>query len=314
MSLHSLCRTLAASLTLLTAGVAQATVVWGYSYSGAGVTGSGYLATADQPVGGAYAITGISGRIGTTPVERLLAAGTYGASGGGVLFSDNLLHPGQPALGLGGFTVQAGADLYNIYYNTDGQYYQLAGADCTSTCGTAGHLGTAVSFAATVLPSIDWAFSYEGAGVIASGVLTTLASPIGGHYQIVGLDGKRNGVAMNALFPAGTYGVSGGGVFFSDNLLSDVDPFLETGGFTFHAGSDRFNVYAIGDQYFDFAGADCLGSNCGQPGHMGTPIRFTLSQVPEPATLLLACTSLLGLAARRQRRHAGSRGAVPASA
>ena len=32
---------------------------------------------------------------------------------------------------------------------------------------------------------------------------------------------------------------SAGGVLISDNLLFPTDPFLDFGGFTFHAGSDR---------------------------------------------------------------------------
>jgi len=51
-------------------------------------------------------------------------------------------------------------------------------------------------------------------------------------------------------------------------------PFLQTGGVTFHAGSDRYNVYDLNGQYYDLAGADCGASNCGQPGHLGTPISF----------------------------------------
>jgi hypothetical protein len=301
MSRLSFGATIAASLFLAFAAPANATAVWGYSYAGTGVSGSGYLTTSSAPVAGAYPITGISGSVGATPVESLLAAGTYAASGGGLLISDNLLYAGTPALGAGGFTVRAGSDLYNVYF-TGGQYYQLAGADCAaSNCGTAGHLGNSVSFTASLLPSIDWAFSYAGAGVDASGILTTLATPVGGKYQIVGLSGTRNGQAMNALFPAGTYATSGGGLLISDDLLSAVDPFLETGGFTFHAGTDRYNVYDLNGQYFDLAGTDCGATNCGQPGHLGTPITFTLAEVPEPGTLALLGISLAGLAVTRRR-------------
>lgn len=58
------------------AASAQAGLVWSYSYSGTGVSGSGYLATTSTLTGGAYTITGISATLGTEPVESLLAPGT----------------------------------------------------------------------------------------------------------------------------------------------------------------------------------------------------------------------------------------------
>lgn len=277
-------------------------LLWSYSYSGVGVSGSGYLNTSDTLNGGAYTIEGISGNRGTLPVEYLLAAGTYPASGGGLLFSDNLLYPGSPHLGFGGFTASAGPDLYNVY-NTAGQYYELAGADCLATnCGQPGHLGTAITFSATLIPSLEWQFAYSGVGVSADGILITLATLVNGHYQIVGLSGTRNGEEMNALFPAGTYSAGGGGVLFSDNFLYPTSPFLGFGGFTFHAGDDRYNVYFLNGQYYDLAGADCFSTNCGQPGHLGTPIGFSLSQVPEPSTIALLGLVLAGLAASRRRK------------
>jgi len=302
MNFRSFARVVLATASLLVAASAQAGLVWSYSYSGAGVSGSGYLATTGALSGGAYTITGISGTLGTAPVESLLAPGTYTASGGGLLFSDNLLYPGTPALGLGGFTVQAGSDLYNIY-NTGGSYYQLAGADCgAANCGQPGHLGTSIVFSASLVPSIDWTFVYSGAGVNASGTITTLATPVGGGYQIVGLSGTRNGQNMNALFPAGVYSASGGGLLLSDDLLFASEPHLTIGGFTFHAGDDRYNVYDDGGQYYDLAGIDCGGSTCGQPGHLGTPISFAVNQVPEPGTLALAGMALFGLFGTKRLR------------
>jgi hypothetical protein len=269
------------------------------------VSGNGYLTTSSSSVGGAYAITGISGSRGTLPVEFLRAAGSYPASGGGVLISDNLLYPGSPHLGFGGFTVGAGSDLYNVY-NTAGQYYDLAGAACSAiNCGQPGHLGTVVSFTATLVPSLEWQFAYSGVGVSAGGDLITLATPVNGHFQIVGLSGTRNGQEMNALFPAGTYLASGGGNLISDNLLFPNSPFLGFGGFTFHAGDDRYNLYFLNGQYYDLAGADCSAANCGLAGHLGTPVDFLLSEaVPEPATVALMILGLAGLAAFGRRKPA----------
>jgi len=162
-------------------------------------------------------------------------------------------------------------------------------------------MGTAVSFSVNSVPELLWQFSYSGAGVSGSGYLTTLTTQVAGAYQIVGLSGSRNGDLMNSLLPAGTYLASGGGVLISDNLLFSVDPFLAFGGFTFHAGSDRYNIYYDGSQYYELAGAACGGATCGSAGHLGTPINFTVRSVPEPATFALLGIGLAAIGGWRRR-------------
>ena len=127
--------------TLCCIPTVHAELLWSYSYSGSGISESGYITTSSTLVSGAYSITGVSGLRNSQPVEALLAAGTYPASGGGVLISDNLLYPTTPQLGFGGFTYSSGSDLYNVY-NLSGQYLELAGANCPgSTCGQPGFQG-----------------------------------------------------------------------------------------------------------------------------------------------------------------------------
>jgi len=290
------------TVTLCSIPTVHGELLWSYSYSGSGISETGYITTSSTLVAGAYSITGVSGLRNSQPVESLLAAGTYPASGGGVLISDNLLYPTTPQLDFGGFTYRSGSDLYNVY-NLSAQYLELAGANCPgSTCGQPGFQGTPIAFSANQVPEFLWQFSYSGAGVSASGYLTTLTNMVGGAYEIVGLTGTRDGDAMNSLFPAGTYGASGGGVLISDNDLFPDGPYLGLGGFTFHAGDDRYNIYYVDGQYYELAGADCGGATCGQPGHLGTSIVFSLSPVPEPTVLALLGAALPGISWARRRK------------
>lgn len=274
---------------------ARADQAWSYSYSGSGVSGSGYIITPNNLSSGSYAINGLSGSQNSSPIISLLAPGTYSASGGGFLTSDNRLYPASPFLDVDGFTFNDG-DLNNIYYE-GGQYYDLAGADCSaSACGSASDLGIPISLTIASVPSLQWAFSYSGPGVTGSGDLITLASPSGGAYRIIGLEGSQNGLAMNSLLPGGTYSASGGGFLTSDNLLYPTSPFLDVNGFTFNDG-DLNNIYYEGGQYYDLAGADCSASACGSASDLGIPISFSVrspANVPEPSSLPML---LAGLAA-----------------
>ena len=52
---------------------------------------------------------------------------------------------------------------------------------------------------------LQWTWHYTGAGVAASGTLTTNEVANGaGYFQIIGITGSRNGVKIVRLQPAGT--------------------------------------------------------------------------------------------------------------
>ena len=76
------------------------------------------------------------------------------------------------------------------------------------------------------------------------------------------------------------------------------------GGFTFHAGSDRYNIYYDGSQYYELAGAACWAATRGSAGPLGTPINFTVRSVPEPTAIALLGAGMLGFGVARRRKQA----------
>jgi len=87
-------------------------------------------------------------------------------------------------------------------------------------------------------------FSYAGNGIAAGGLLVTTDTPVGGYYTVTNILGYRNGVAMTALLPPGSFENN-------DNLLSPIPAFLSNGGVSYVAAGSDFNFY------FDNFGAPC---------------------------------------------------------
>jgi hypothetical protein len=88
--------------------------------------------------------------------------------------------------------------------------------------------------AALVAPpaeALEWRWSYQGKGVAASGVFTTRDAPnADGFYEITGIKGEANGVAITGLQPAGT-SIPGNDGYPGDNLLRTDAPQLTMHGF-----------------------------------------------------------------------------------
>jgi hypothetical protein len=141
--------------------------------------------------------------------------------------------------------------------------------------------------------SVTFDFSFTGTGITASGTLTaTLVS--GSEYLVTSISGMQNGAAMTLLAP-GTFGGN-------DNEIFSTKPFVDESGvgFTLSGGTTDYNVY------FDPNNGNSMECNsaagkCSALGS-GVAVQGTLTEVPEPASLMLFGSGLLGLAGVARRK------------
>jgi hypothetical protein len=94
-------------------------------------------------------------------------------------------------------------------------------------------LALVIAAALVALPAeaLEWRWSYQGEGVAASGAFTTKDAPnADGFYEITGMTGAANGVAITALQPVGT-SIPGNDGYPVDNFVRPDAPQLTLHGF-----------------------------------------------------------------------------------
>jgi hypothetical protein len=88
-----------------------------------------------------------------------------------------------------------------------------------------------VALLASSAKASEWRWSYQGDGIAASGVFTTKDTPnADGFYEIIGIKGQANGVAITGLQPAGT-SIPGNDGYPVDSLVRTEAPQLSLHGF-----------------------------------------------------------------------------------
>ncbi|MFM8355301.1 MAG: PEP-CTERM sorting domain-containing protein [Gammaproteobacteria bacterium] len=152
-----------------------------------------------------------------------------------------------------------------------------------------------------------WNWSYSGAGIAASGTLSTNDTPdAGGYYAITGISGQRNGVTITGLQPTGTP-IPGNEPFAADNLLRVTGPQLKKGGIGFALADGTYANPIYADflptpGYLEFFSAPPFATGAANAGPEDSELRinFTaqlvVASVPQPGGFLLVLADLAAVA------------------
>jgi hypothetical protein len=97
--------------------------------------------------------------------------------------------------------------------------------------------------------ALEWSWRYQGEGVTASGAFTTKDAPnADGFYEITGIEGEANGVAITGLQPAGT-SIPGNDGYPVDSLVKTEAPQLSLHGFGYALADGTYANPFYGDHF-----------------------------------------------------------------
>jgi hypothetical protein len=107
----------------------------------------------------------------------------------------------------------------------------------------------AAAFVALPAEALEWRWSYQGAGVVASGSFTTTDTPnADGFYEITKIKGEANGIAITGLQPAGT-SIPGNDGYPVDGLVRTEAPQLSLHGFAYSLADGTYANPFYGDHF-----------------------------------------------------------------
>ena len=140
-------------------------------------------------------------------------------------------------------------------------------------------LAVGLALIASGAQASTWRWSYQGEGVAASGAFTTNDTPDpDGFYEITGITGEANGVAITGLQPPGTSIPANDG-YPVDNLVRRDAPRLTMHGFGYALANGTYANpfygahFAKPDYYAFFS--DPANQRTSEP-----PVAFTATMVP----------------------------------
>lgn len=140
--------------------------------------------------------------------------------------------------------------------------------------------------------SVTFDFSFSGAGISSSGSFTA-TQVSGNEFLVTSISGMQNGFTMTLLPPGGYAG--------NDNEIFSSSPFLDGSGlgFVLSNGTADYNIY-----YDSSTGIyhECTSTGpCGR-GDGTVLTSFTLTEIPEPGSMMLMGSGLIGLAGMVRRK------------